>query len=57
MKIQNNFHDDRIGSIQIDISPVFSNKVFVVFGRFMITINSLSTNGIYGRVPSPVRIN
>lgn len=34
--------------------PVFSSKVFVVFGRLIMTINSLNTNGIYGRVPSPV---
>lgn len=34
-------------------SPVFSSSVFVVFGLLMIIINSLSTSGIYGRVPSP----
>lgn len=33
--------------------PVFSNNVLVVFGRLMITMSSRSTNGIYGRVPSP----
>lgn len=34
--------------------PVFSSNVFVVLGRLIMTINSLNTNGIYGRVPSPV---
>lgn len=33
--------------------PVFSNSVLVVFGRFMMTMSSLSTNGMNGRVPSP----
>lgn len=35
------------------ILPVFSSNVFVVLGRLIMMISSLSTNGIYGRVPSP----
>lgn len=39
-----------------NILPVFSSNVFVVLGRLIMIISSLSTNGIYGRVPSPIFI-
>lgn len=37
--------------------PVFSNNVFGVFGLFIISINCVNTNGMYGFVSGPKTIN